>query len=41
MCFEFEIPNKMKDKNLNTIDEELEAEPELEKVQEPATVLVK
>ena len=41
LYFEFEIPNKMKDKNLNTIDEELEVEPELEKVQEPATVLVK
>ena len=32
MCFEFEIPNKKKDKNLNTIDSELEVEPELEKV---------
>jgi hypothetical protein len=41
MCFELEIPNKKKDKNLNTIDEELEVEPELEKVQEPVTVLVK
>jgi hypothetical protein len=41
MCFEFEIPNKKKDKNLNTIDEELEVEPELEKVQEPVTVSVK
>ena len=41
MCFEFEIPNKKKDKNLHTIDEELEVEPELEKVQEPVTVSVK
>ena len=40
MCFEFEIPSKKKDKNLNTIDEELEVEPELEKVQEPVTVSV-
>jgi hypothetical protein len=31
MCFEFEIPNKKNDKNLNMIDEELEVEPELEK----------
>jgi hypothetical protein len=38
MCFEFEIPNKKKDKNLNTIDEEFEVEPELEKVQEQVTV---
>jgi hypothetical protein len=41
MCFEFEIPNKKKDKNLNTIDEEFEVEPELEKVQEPVTVSAK
>jgi hypothetical protein len=41
MCFEFEIPNKKKDKNLNMIDEELDVEPELEKVQEPVTVSVK
>ena len=34
MCFEFEIPNKKKDKNLNTIEEDLDVEPELEKVQE-------
>ena len=32
MCFEFEIPNKKKDKNVNMIDEEFEVEPELEKV---------
>jgi hypothetical protein len=41
MCFEFEIPSKKKDKNLHTIDEELEAEPELEKVQEPVILSVK
>ena len=41
MCFEFEIPNKRKDKNVNMIDEEFEVEPELEKVQEPVTVSVK
>ena len=41
MCFEFEIPNKKKDKNLNMIDEEFEVEPELEKVEEPVTVSVK
>ena len=41
MCFEFEIPNKKKDKNLNTIEEDLDVEPELEKVQEPVTVSVK
>jgi hypothetical protein len=41
MCFEFEIPNKKKDKNLNTIEEDLDFEPELEKVQEPVTVSVK
>ena len=41
MCFEFEIPITKKDKNLDMIDEELEVEPELEKVQEPVTVSVK
>jgi hypothetical protein len=42
MCFEFEIPNKKKDKNLNMIDEDnTEIEAELEKVQEPVTVSVK
>jgi hypothetical protein len=41
MCFEFEIPNKKKDKNLNMTDEEFEVEPELEKVQEPVTVSAK
>jgi hypothetical protein len=39
MCFEFEIPNKMKYKNKNVIDEEdREIEPELEKVEEPMTI---
>ena len=41
MCFEFKIPNKKKDKNLNTIEEDFDVEPELEKVQEPVTVSVK
>ena len=41
MCFDFEIPNKKKDKNLNTIEEDLDVEPELEKVQKPVTVSVK
>jgi hypothetical protein len=42
MCFEFEIPNKKKDKNLNMIYEDnKEIEPELEKIQEPVTVSVK
>jgi hypothetical protein len=41
MCFDFEIPNKKKDKNLNTIEVDLEVEPELEKVQEPVTVSAK
>jgi len=40
MCFESIIPSKKKDKNLNTIDEELEVETELEKVKEPVTVSV-
>jgi hypothetical protein len=41
MCFEFEIPNKKKEKNLNTINEDnTEIEPELEKVEEPVTVSV-
>ena len=41
MCFEFEIPNMMKSKNLNVINEEdVEIEPELEKVEEPLTVSV-
>ena len=33
MCFEFEIPNKKKDKK---IDEKLEVEPQLTEEQEPA-----
>jgi hypothetical protein len=41
MCFEFEIPNKKKEKNLNMINEyDMEIEPELEKVEEPVTVSV-
>ena len=41
MCFEFEIPNKKKEKSLNVINEDdMEIEPELEKVQEPVTVSV-
>ncbi len=38
MCFEFEIPNKMKYKNKNEVSEDVEIEPELEKVEEPVTV---
>jgi hypothetical protein len=38
--FELEIPNKKNDKNLNMIDEELEVEPELEKVEGPVTVSI-
>ena len=42
MCFDFEIPNKKKDKNLDMIDEDnTEIEPEPERVQEPVTVSVK
>ena len=41
MCFEFEIPSRIKSKNLNVINEEdVEIEPELEKVEEPVTVSV-
>ena len=41
MCFEFEIPNRMKSRNLNVINEDdVEIEPELEKVEEPVTVSV-
>ena len=40
MCFEFEIPNMKKDKNLHTIDEEVEVEPEFEKVQEAVTLSI-
>ncbi len=41
MCFEYEIPNKMKYKNEQEIYEETEVEPELEKVEEPVTVSAK
>jgi hypothetical protein len=42
MCFEYEIPNRMKSKNLNVSNEEdvVATEPELEKVEEPVTVSV-
>ena len=41
MCFEFEIPSRIKSKNVNVINEEdVEIEPELEKVEEPVSVLV-
>jgi hypothetical protein len=39
MCFEFEIPHKMRYKNKIRVDEEdLENDPELEKVEEPITI---
>ncbi len=38
MCFEFEIPDKMKYKSKHEINEENETEPELEKVEEPVPV---
>jgi hypothetical protein len=41
MCFEFEIPNKMKYKGKNEINEDPEIEPELEKVEEPVTISAK
>ncbi len=41
MCFEYEIPNKMKYKSKQEINEETEVEPELEKVEEPVTVSAK
>ena len=41
MCFEYEIPNKMKFKSKQEINEETEVEPELEKVEEPVTVSAK
>ena len=41
MCFEFEIPYKKKDKNLSIIEEDLEVEPDLKKLQEPVTVSAK
>ena len=41
MCFEFEIPNKKNEKTLNmTNEDDMEIEPELEKVEEPATVSI-
>ena len=41
MCFEYEIPANMKNKNRNIINEDTEIEPELEKVEEQVTVSVK
>ena len=41
MCFEYEIPTKMKYKSKQEIHEETEVEPELEKVEEPVTVSAK
>lgn len=41
MCFEYEIPYGVKSKKLNAIDEELEIEPELERVEEQVTVSAK
>ena len=38
MCFEFEIPSKIRYKNKNEISEDLEIEPELEKTEEPIIV---
>jgi hypothetical protein len=40
MCFEFEIPSKIRYKNKNEISEEFEIEPELEKAEEPEPVIV-
>ena len=37
-CFEFEIPNKAKYKNKNEIVEDMEIEPEPEKVEESVIV---
>ena len=43
MCFEYEIPFGVKSQKSNVIDEEedLEIEPELEKVEEQVTVSAK
>ena len=41
MCFEYEIPKKTKYTSKQEINEEAEAEPELEKVEEPVTVSAK
>jgi hypothetical protein len=42
MCFEYEIPYSVKSKKLNIVNEEdLEIEPELEKVEEQVTVSAK
>ncbi len=41
MCFDFEIPSKMKYKSKCEINEDAEIEPELEKVEEPVTISAK
>jgi hypothetical protein len=38
MCFEFEIPSKIRNKNKNEVSDDVEIEPELEKVEEPVIV---
>lgn len=38
MCFEYEIPNKMKYKNKNELSEDIEIEPELEKIEQQVIV---
>ena len=38
MCFEYEIPNKMKYKSKNEINEDEDIQPELEKVEETVTI---
>ena len=38
MCFEIEIPSKIRYKNKNELSENLEIEPELEKAEEPVIV---
>jgi hypothetical protein len=38
MCFEIEIPSKIRHKNKNDLGENLEIEPELEKAEEPIIV---
>ena len=41
ICFEFEIQNKKKEKNLNVINEDdMDFEPELEKAEEPVRVSI-
>ena len=40
MCFEFEIPSKIRYKNKDEISEKLEVEPELEKSEESEPIIV-